>query len=118
MIEDKVRIKGPCWSVGTIYDPRELPGVSTAGPGIGRGVTKLEKYLDIVQRMEASFKGFSVKNIPRGDNEQVDLLAKSAAQGLPLPQKCSLKLSKHLRLNSWKGLCLQFCLCIAKIGEH
>jgi hypothetical protein len=27
------------WSVGTIYDPRELPGVSTAGPGIGRGVT-------------------------------------------------------------------------------
>jgi hypothetical protein len=28
-----------CWSVGTIYDPRELPGVSTTGPGIGRGVT-------------------------------------------------------------------------------
>jgi hypothetical protein len=25
--------------VGTIYDPRELPGVSTIGPGIGRGVT-------------------------------------------------------------------------------
>jgi hypothetical protein len=25
--------------VGTIYDPRELPGVSTTGPGIGRGVT-------------------------------------------------------------------------------
>jgi hypothetical protein len=25
--------------VGTIYDPRELPGVSTAGPVIGRGVT-------------------------------------------------------------------------------
>jgi ribonuclease HI len=48
---------------------------------------KLEKYLDIVQRMEASFEGFSVKNIPRGDNEQVDLLAKSAAQGLPLPEK-------------------------------
>jgi hypothetical protein len=31
--------KDLCWSVGTIYDPRELPGVSTAGPGIGRGVT-------------------------------------------------------------------------------
>jgi hypothetical protein len=27
--------------VGTIYDPRELPGVSTAGPGIGWGVTVL-----------------------------------------------------------------------------
>jgi hypothetical protein len=25
---------------------------------------KLEKYLDIVQRMEASFKGFSVKKHP------------------------------------------------------
>jgi hypothetical protein len=35
--------------------------------------------------MEASFKGFLVKNIPRGDNEQADLLAKSAAQGLLLP---------------------------------
>jgi hypothetical protein len=23
----------------TIYDPRELPGVSTVSPGIGRGVT-------------------------------------------------------------------------------
>jgi hypothetical protein len=34
-----VRTKDPCWSVGTIYDPSELPGVSTAGPGIGRDVT-------------------------------------------------------------------------------
>ena len=32
-------IKDECWSVGTIYDPKELPGVSTAGPGIGQGVT-------------------------------------------------------------------------------
>jgi hypothetical protein len=29
-----VRIKDPCWSVETIYDPRELPGVSTVGPGV------------------------------------------------------------------------------------
>jgi ribonuclease HI len=28
---------------------------------------KLEKYLDTVRRLEASFKGFSVKNIPRGE---------------------------------------------------
>jgi hypothetical protein len=40
MSEDKVCTKDPCWSVGTIYDPRELTGVSTAGPGIGRGATK------------------------------------------------------------------------------
>jgi hypothetical protein len=29
-----VRTKDPCWSVGTIYDPRELPGVSTADLGL------------------------------------------------------------------------------------
>jgi hypothetical protein len=29
-----VCIKDSCWSVGTIYDPIELPGVSIAGPGI------------------------------------------------------------------------------------
>jgi hypothetical protein len=34
-----VRTKDSCWSVRTIYDPSELPGVSTADPGIGRGVT-------------------------------------------------------------------------------
>jgi ribonuclease HI len=48
---------------------------------------KLEKYLDIVRRLEASFEGFSVKNIPRGENEHADLLAKSATQGLPLPSE-------------------------------
>jgi hypothetical protein len=39
MSEDKVRTKDLRWSVGTIYDPRELLGVSTGGPRIGRGVT-------------------------------------------------------------------------------
>jgi hypothetical protein len=34
---------------------------------------KLEKYLDTVRKLEASFEGFSVKNIPRG--------------GLPLPSE-------------------------------
>jgi ribonuclease HI len=48
---------------------------------------KLEKYLDTVRRLEASFEGFSIKNIPRGENEHADLLAKSAAQGLPLPSE-------------------------------
>jgi hypothetical protein len=37
--------------------------------------------------LEASFEGFSIKNIPRGENEHADLLAKSAAQGLPLPSE-------------------------------
>jgi ribonuclease HI len=48
---------------------------------------KLEKYLDTVRRLEASFEGFFVKSIPRGENEHADLLAKSAAQGLPLPSE-------------------------------
>jgi ribonuclease HI len=48
---------------------------------------KLEKYQGTVWRLEASFEGFSVKNIPRGENEHADLLAKSAAQGLPLPSE-------------------------------
>jgi hypothetical protein len=46
---------------------------------------KVDKYLDAVRRLEASFEGFSVKNISRGENEHADLLAKSVAQGLPLP---------------------------------
>jgi hypothetical protein len=29
MSEDKVRTKNSCWSIGTIYDPTELSGVST-----------------------------------------------------------------------------------------
>jgi hypothetical protein len=41
MSEDKVRTKDSCWSVGTIYDPKELPGVGTSCPEIGRGVTKI-----------------------------------------------------------------------------
>jgi hypothetical protein len=48
---------------------------------------KLEKYLDTVRRMEASFEDFFVKNIPRGENEHADLLAKLMAQGLPLPSE-------------------------------
>jgi hypothetical protein len=48
---------------------------------------KLEKYLDAVRRMEASFEGFSIKNILRGEKEHTDLLAKSAARGLPLPSE-------------------------------
>ena len=34
MSEDKVRTKESCWSVGTIYDFRELTEVSTADPGV------------------------------------------------------------------------------------
>jgi hypothetical protein len=39
MSEDKMCTKDTCWSLGTIYDPRELPRVSIADLGIGQGVT-------------------------------------------------------------------------------
>jgi hypothetical protein len=39
MSQDKVRTKDSCWSMGTIYDPRELSGVSTTDLEIGRDVT-------------------------------------------------------------------------------
>jgi hypothetical protein len=45
----------------------------------------IEKYFDMVRMMEISFEGFSIKHIPRLDNEHADLLAKSAAPGGPLP---------------------------------
>jgi hypothetical protein len=45
-----VRTKDSCWSVVTIYDPRELSGVSTAGLGIGRGVTPTNGAIDLSQR--------------------------------------------------------------------
>jgi ribonuclease HI len=55
---------------------------------------KIERYLDTVRRLETSFEGFSVKNIPRGENEHTDLLAKSAAQGLPLPSEVFFEIIK------------------------
>jgi hypothetical protein len=48
-----VRTKDLCWSVGTIYDPRELQGVSTSGPGIGRGVTFDDRCLRHPAEMKA-----------------------------------------------------------------
>jgi hypothetical protein len=38
MSEDKVGTKDSCWPMGTIYDSRELIGVSTVGTDIGRGI--------------------------------------------------------------------------------
>jgi ribonuclease HI len=57
---------------------------------------KLEKYLDAVRRLEASFEGFSVKKYPKGENEHADLLAKSAAQELPLPSEVFFETIKAL----------------------
>jgi hypothetical protein len=42
MSEDKVRTKNSCWFVGTIYDPKELTGVSTVGPKLDGVESHLE----------------------------------------------------------------------------
>jgi hypothetical protein len=65
---------------------------------------KLERYLDTVRRMEASFEGFSVKNIPRGENEHADLLAKSATQGLPLPSEVFFETLKAPSVELMEGV--------------
>jgi hypothetical protein len=48
--EDKVRIEDLCWSVGTIYDPRELTGVSTIGPGLDRELQVVSEPTLVVSR--------------------------------------------------------------------
>jgi ribonuclease HI len=69
---------------------------------------KLENYLDTVRRLEASFEGFSVKNIPRGENEHADMLAKSVAQGPPLPSEVFFETIKAPSVDLWREQCLQF----------
>jgi ribonuclease HI len=77
---------------------------------------KLEKYLDTVRRLEAFFKGFSIKNIPRGGNEHADLLAKSATQGLPLPSKVFFETIRAPSVELLKRAVPQYLLSIVKIG--
>jgi hypothetical protein len=48
------------------YDSQVITG--NIDKSSGARDSKLEKYLDTVRRMEASFEGFSIKNIPRGEN--------------------------------------------------
>ena len=40
----------------------------------------LQKYLQEIRRIEHSFERFTVKKIPRADNEEADALAKAASQ--------------------------------------
>jgi ribonuclease HI len=77
---------------------------------------KLEKYLDTVRRFEASFKEFSIKNIPRGGNEHADLLAKSAAQGLPLPSEVFFETIKAPLVELMERAVLAISQYIVKIG--
>jgi hypothetical protein len=45
-----VPTKDSCWSVGTIYNPRELPGVSTAGLGVDGVLQVVSEPTHVVSR--------------------------------------------------------------------
>jgi hypothetical protein len=51
MSEDKVCTKGLSWSVGTIYDPSELLGVSTTSLGIGQVLQVVSEPTLVVSRV-------------------------------------------------------------------
>jgi hypothetical protein len=57
-----VRTKDSCWSVGTIYDPRELLGVSTAGLGVDR---VLQERIESLKKGHSSFIKYTGTNIPK-----------------------------------------------------
>jgi hypothetical protein len=61
-----VRTIDSCWSIGTIYDPRELPGVSTAGPVIGRGVTDCTKGNQVFCESKGEYTSTYLANVPFG----------------------------------------------------
>jgi hypothetical protein len=50
MSENKVRAKDLCWSVGMVYGPRGLSGVSNAGPGV-------DGVLEMVSEPTVAFHG-------------------------------------------------------------
>jgi hypothetical protein len=63
-----------------------------------------------------SFKGFSVKNIPKGENEHADLPAKSTTQGLPLPLEVFFETIKAPSVELMERAVLAISQYIVKIG--
>jgi hypothetical protein len=84
--------------MGTIYDPRELPGVSTADPGIGRGVTNPERETQsrLVRGLSQVGNTFSTR--PRLT------LSRRRSHGLPEanPER-GTQVTNHLRPTSSEG---------------
>jgi hypothetical protein len=52
----------------------------------------LEKYLQLIERIENFFKDFTVEYIDRNKNAKVDELAKAAARNTPLPADVFLQI--------------------------
>jgi hypothetical protein len=54
MSVDKVRTKDSCCSVGMVYGPRGLPGVTIVGPGVDR---VLQMVLELALAVSQAFLG-------------------------------------------------------------
>jgi ribonuclease HI len=62
--------------------------------------SELIKYLQKVREMEKYFKGYTIQQIPRSENNEADKLTKAVAQKQQCHQMCSLKSSKPLQQKS------------------
>jgi ribonuclease HI len=62
----------------------------------------LMKYLKKVREMERYFKGYSVQNIPRDDNNDADKLAKAAARNQVMPPDVFFEIIKELSIKETK----------------
>jgi len=60
---------------------------------------ELAKYLAAVRSMEKFFLGFSIRNFPRAQNKQADMLAKAAAQYDLLPPYVFFETLKQSSVN-------------------
>jgi hypothetical protein len=79
-----------------------------------KGIEANPNKIEAILQMEppSTKKGaqrFSVKNIPRGENEHADLLAKSAAQGLPLPSEVFFETIKAPSVDLLERAVLNIC---------
>jgi ribonuclease HI len=62
----------------------------------------LMKYLQKVREMERHFKGYSVQNIPRDDNNEADKLAKAAAKNQAMPPDVFFEIIKEPSIKETK----------------
>ena len=62
------------------------------------------QYLSVVRSLEKQFKGFTLQHIERNKNEEVDMVAKAAAKGEPLPSDVFFHMIGTPAVRNPKGL--------------
>jgi hypothetical protein len=80
MSEDKVRTKDSCWSVGTIYDFRELTEVSTADPGV-------DMVLQVVSELRITHVGLEWSHIMVYDDTRHTYMVKRGGSWLGVERR-------------------------------